>query len=109
MTNATTKPYAWFEVWIDPVAAVAPPCSVLLLMSTVQPERWSKDITQYRDSTPSPTSFDVVEPETGKVHYSGQTYQDATNWLNEDGYELVAGRTAAGGEPLPLIGRYGVE
>ena len=107
--NKPTKAYTWFEVWIDPVTAAARPCSVLLLMSTVQPERWSDNFTTYRDSAPSPTSFDVVEPGTGKVHYSGQTYQDAATWLNEDEYELVTGRMAVGGEPLPLIGRYGVD
>ncbi|MNE65100.1 hypothetical protein D3C80_1605530 [compost metagenome] len=101
------KDYKWFEVWIDPVSP--PSCDVLLLMSTVQPERWSAHFTTYGDSEPSATSFDVVEPGTGKIHYSGKTYQDATGWLNEDEYELVTGRMAVGGEPLPLIGRYGVE
>ncbi|RZJ36755.1 MAG: hypothetical protein EON86_18235 [Brevundimonas sp.] len=109
MTQPKTKAYTWFEAWIDPLSAETPPCSVLLLMSTVQPQRWSGDFTTYGDNAPSPTSFDVVDPATGQIHYAGQTYQDATAYLNEDGYELITGRTSVEGEQLPLIGRYGVE
>ena len=109
MSMPMRKAYNWFEVWVDPVEPQSRSCGVLLLMSTVEPEHWSASFTAYRSSTPSPTSFDVLEPGTGKIHYSGLTYQDATSWLNEDGYELVTGRMAVGGEPLPLIGRYGVE
>ena len=68
-------PNEWFEVWWDDSSR---PPYLLILFGGASPDR-----------------FEIYDPKEGRVINTVKTYGDAQNWLWEDEYRLIQGRTTA--------------